>query len=254
LIYQLEILMKKTVLSTILLATIGGISTTSQADALAVDNFSANIAVTTNYIFRGVSLSDDHGAVSGGFDWGYNGFYAGTWASSISAVETESFEIDYYAGYTGEVGAFAYSVDFIYYDYPGELEDGSKSDIGDLAYYEFGGSIGYAFEGDLAPFLGVLVMHSPEFYGETDEATAIEGFLDLALPSDYGLHFYYGTQELEEDKHKGIDGYNYYGVNLSKTVGKFDFTLGYSDTDSDGEKWANGDGNSELVFTVGASI
>ncbi len=244
--------MKKSVLALLVTSSLFSAQSALAEGAFDADNFSANIAITSNYIFRGVSLSDDHGAVSGGFDWGYNGFYVGTWASSISAVETESFEIDYYAGYTGEVGAFAYSVDFIYYDYPGELEDGSADDIGDLAYYEFGGSLGYAFDGDLEPFLGVLVMHSPEFYGDTDEATAIEGFLDLALPNEYALGIYYGTQELEEDVH-GIDGYNYYGVNLSKTFGKFDFTLGYSDTDSDGEEWA-GDSNSELVFTVSAAI
>jgi uncharacterized protein (TIGR02001 family) len=241
--------MKKTLLSALILTSLTSMTSVVKADAFAADNFSANIAITTNYIFRGVSLSGDNGAVSGGFDWGYNGFYAGTWASSISAVETESFEIDYYAGYTGEVGDFAYSLDFIFYDYPGEAGGSTP----DLEYIEYGGSLGYGFGGDLEPFLGVSVMHSSDFYAETGSATAIEGFFDLALAGDYGVGFYYGTQELDEDLNGGIDGYNYYGVNVSKTFGKFDFTLGYSDTDSDGEDWV-GDNNSELVFTVGAAI
>ncbi len=33
-------------------------------------NFSANVAYTTDYVFRGISLLDDGAAVSGGFDWG----------------------------------------------------------------------------------------------------------------------------------------------------------------------------------------
>ena len=241
--------MKKSVLALLVTSSLFSAQSALAEGAFDADNFSANIAITSNYIFRGVSLSDDHGAVSGGFDWGYNGFYVGTWASSVSAVETESFEIDYYAGYTGEVGAFAYSLDFIFYDYPGE-EGGSTPD---LEYIEYGGSLGYAFEGDLEPFLGVLVMHSSDFFAETGSATAIEGFLDLALPSDYAVGLYYGTQQLDEDLNGGIDGYNYYGINVSKTVGKFDLTVGYSDTDSDGEEWA-GDSNSELVFTVSAAI
>jgi uncharacterized protein (TIGR02001 family) len=248
----LEIKMKKSILALAVASTLSMAPAVYAEGAFDVDNFSANIAVTTNYLFRGVSLSGDNGAVSGGFDWGYNGFYVGTWASSIDQVETESFEIDYYAGYVGELGGFSYSIDFIYYDYPGQADSGEPEDIGDLDYYEFGGSLAYSFDTDMAPTVGVLVMHSPDFYAETGDATAIEGFLDLSLPGDFGLGFFYGTQELD-DKYNDPDSYNYYGVNLSKSIGKFDFTLGYSDTDSDGEEWI-GDSNSELVFTIGASI
>jgi uncharacterized protein (TIGR02001 family) len=239
--------MKKSILGMMLATSLTGISSSSFADAFAAENFSANIAFTTNYLFRGVSLSDDEGAVSGGFDWGYNGFYLGTWASSIDPAEEETFEIDYYGGYTGEIGGVAYSLDYIYYDYPGE-------ESGDLAYYEYGGSLGYTFGGDLEPTIGVLVLHSPEFYGNTDEATAIEASFGLTLPNDFAFGVYYGNQDLDEDKN-GIDDYDYYGVTLSKAIGKFEITAGYSDTDSDGDTFNVPDNDTgEFYLTIGASI
>lgn len=215
--------------------------------ALDAENFSANVALTSDYIFRGISLSNNDPAVSGGFDWGYNGLYLGTWASSITTVHDESFEIDYYGGYASEINGIAYSLDYIYYDYPGD--SGIPSD---LAYYEFGGSLGYTFAGALAPTFGVSLMHSPDFYAETGKATAIEGSFALSLAEGFGLGIYYGNQDLEKSEY-GINGYNYYGASLSKSVGKFDLSVGYADTDSDGETFQTY-GTGKLFFTIGAAI
>ena len=45
--------------------------------------WSANTALTTDYVFRGISQSDEHAAIQGGFDFTWCRFYAGVWASSI---------------------------------------------------------------------------------------------------------------------------------------------------------------------------
>jgi len=68
----------------------------------------------------------------------------------------------------------------IYYDYLG------TSNTGGLAYYEYGGSLGYAFGGDLEPAIGISVMHSPEFYAETGDATAVEASLGSSLRGSVG--------------------------------------------------------------------
>ncbi len=240
--------MKKSITSILVASSLYAAAPMAHAEgAFDTENFSANIAITSDYIFRGVSLSSNDPAVSGGFDWGYNGFYLGTWASSITTVQDESFEIDYYGGYGGEINGISYSLDYIYYDYPGD-----SGTAGDLAYYEYGGSLGYTFGGDLEPTIGVSVMHSPDFYFETGSATAIEASLDLSLPAGFGLGVYYGNQDLEESVY-GIDGYDYYGITLSKSVGKFDLSVSYADTDSDGETFQTFD-TGELYFTIGASI
>ncbi len=207
-------------------------------------NFSANVAYTTDYVYRGISLSDDNAAVSGGFDWGYSGFYLGTWASSISPVADETVEIDWYGGYGNEFKGISYTIDLLYYYYPG--------DSGDLDFFEFGGSLGYTFDAPLKPTLGMSIMHSTDFFAESGSATYYKPTLGLSLPAEFGLSFTYGYQDLDEDDN-GINGYNHWGVDLSRSLSIFDFTLGYSDTDGNGETF-EGDGTEKIVFTVGASF
>ena len=65
--------------------------------------FTANIALTTDYRFRGQSQSQGEFALSGGVDYAHeSGFFAGVWASNVDfndAAETY-YEVDLYAGFT----------------------------------------------------------------------------------------------------------------------------------------------------------
>lgn len=216
---------------------------------LAKENFSANVAYTSNYLFRGITLSNDNASVSGGFDWGYNGFYVGTWAASIAPVDGETVEIDLYGGYANEFNGISYSLDFIYYGYPGMDETGGT----ELDYIEFGGSLGYTFGVQLDPTIGVSLMYSDDFFAESEEALAITTSFGISLPYDVSIEGHYGHQTLDS-AFNGVTGYDYWGVDVSKSVGIFDFTLGYSDTDSKGETFAGGEGNDTIVFTVGSSF
>lgn len=216
--------------------------------ALDKGNFSANIAYTTDYVYRGISLSNDNAAVSGGFDWGYKGFYLGTWGSSISPVEDETMEIDFYGGYGNEFKGISYTIDLLYYYYPGQMGDPTP----DLDFFEFGGSLGYTFDTTFKPTIGMSIMHSTDFFAETGSSTYYKPTLGLSLPYDFGLSLTYGYQDLDEDK-QTINGYSHWGVDISRSLSIFDFTLGYSDTDSNGEEF-EGDGTEKIVFTVGASF
>ena len=209
-------------------------------------NFSANVAYTTDYVYRGISLSNDNAAVSGGFDWGYSGFYLGTWASSISPVNDETVEIDWYGGYGNEFKGISYTIDLLYYYYPGATSGT------DLDFFEFGGSLGYTFEAPLKPALGFSIMHSEDGFGGTDSETYYKSSLGLSLPAEFGLSFTYGYQAFDPDE-VGINGYNHWGVDLSRSLSIFDFTIGYSDTDGNGETYET-DGTEKIVFTVGASF
>src|SRR5690606_3800728 len=85
---------------------------------------SANVTLATDYVFRGISQTDEKGAIQGGFDWaGETGLYAGIWASNVNFGGDASTEMDYYGGYAGETASgIGYDVGFIYYDYEGESE------------------------------------------------------------------------------------------------------------------------------------
>ena len=236
--------MKKIINLMMALSIFAASSVAMAEGALDKGNFSANVAFTTDYVYRGISLSDDNAAVSGGFDWGYKGFYLGTWASSISPVQSETAEIDFYGGYGGEIGGVSYTIDTLYYFYPG--------DSGDLDFFEFGGSLGYTFDAPLKPTLGFSIMHSTDFFAESGDATYYKPTLGLSLPYEFGLSVTYGYQDLDEDQN-GINGYSHWGVDLSRSLSIFDFTVGYSDTDGNGESF-EGDGTEKVVFTVGASF
>ena len=46
--------------------------------------FSANVALSTDYMYRGGSQTNEQPAISGGFDYGHSsGLYAGLWASNV---------------------------------------------------------------------------------------------------------------------------------------------------------------------------
>ena len=75
----------------------------SLASAVSV---SGNIALTSDYIWRGMTQSAGGPAVAGGFDLSTDsGFYIGTWGSSVqfsdgTAVDTTELELDVYLGYS----------------------------------------------------------------------------------------------------------------------------------------------------------
>src|SRR6476659_1523036 len=69
--------------------------------------FNANVALTTDYVFRGFSQSADGPAVQGGFDATCGMFYAGVWASSLDwgtiatpgpDTNAANIEMDWYGG------------------------------------------------------------------------------------------------------------------------------------------------------------
>ena len=77
----------------------------------------ANFGVASNYIWRGVSLSNNIAAASGGGDYSHKkGGYAGVWSSSM---EGGDYELDFYGGYNGETKVLKYDAGLIAYNYPG---------------------------------------------------------------------------------------------------------------------------------------
>ncbi|MGB3166463.1 MAG: TorF family putative porin [Alteraurantiacibacter sp.] len=82
---------------------------------------SANVALVSDYRFRGVSLSDGEFAIQGGIDLSLPaGIYVGAWASSLDedTVGYGSTELDIYAGWGAEFGNISTDIGVIAYLYP----------------------------------------------------------------------------------------------------------------------------------------
>ena len=91
------------------------------SSGVAVAELSANAAVTSNYIWRGISQTNDQAAGQGGIDWGSDsGLYAGTWVSNVAFGNEAGggYEMDVYAGFAGEAGGLGYDLGVITYQYP----------------------------------------------------------------------------------------------------------------------------------------
>lgn len=89
-----------------------------------------NVGVYSQYIFRGLTQTNNDPALQGGFDYSHSsGFYAGAWMSNISwltdspaatGYTSSSLEMDFYGGYKGTIsGDFGFDVGLLQYYYPG---------------------------------------------------------------------------------------------------------------------------------------
>lgn len=129
---------------------------------------SFNVGVTSDYVFRGVSQTEEDPAVFAGADLTYRNAYAGVWASNVSfpGDEDTNAEIDIYGGFRPEVGGFTFDIGAIGYFYTNQ-PDGADYDYLEL---KVGASRTY---GEVT--LGALAFYSPDYFGASeDEATYVE--------------------------------------------------------------------------------
>lgn len=79
-----------------------------------------NIGITTNYIWRGISQSNDRSAVSAGLDYtDESGWYVGGWTSSLDGNHPDNhYELDLYIGYRFQAGPLDMNIGYIDYRYP----------------------------------------------------------------------------------------------------------------------------------------
>lgn len=196
--------------STLLLTAAFTLVSAYSTSAVAVEGLSANASVTNNYVWRGVSQTQDNSAVSGGIDYASDsGFSFGAWASNVDFDDDTSAEVDLYAGYSFKVNdEVSVDVGYLFYGYPGGEE---------LDFSELYASVSW----NILTF-GYNVLVDSDWgdgFGDSDYV-----FADLAFEVADGLElaFHYGMSNFD----RGGD-YSDYGVSLSKNG----FSLSVSDVD-----------------------
>lgn len=218
----------------IALAGLSGIASAENDMGL---EFSANVAMTTDYVFRGYSQTDEEMAIQGGFDATHtSGVYAGVWGSNVdSGTYTDSeMEVDVYIGWGGEVGPVGVDVGYLRYMYPGAA---SGTDY-DTNEYHIGVS------GDVSSVsLGLTYNYSDDFYGGGD---ADYWDFSASVPvGSFTLAAHYGISDF--DAGGDYDDWSFGG---STELGGFGFDLTYTDTDIDNDPL----GDDRVVFTVSKSL
>lgn len=190
---------------------------------------SANAAITSNYIWRGVSQTLDQAAGQGGIDWSdKSGLYAGTWVSNVNFSgdygagyeDGTGYEMDVYAGFSGEAGDLGYDLGVITYQYP------VTPNFNFTEVYVSGTmkivTVGLAYTVDAASGNHGGVFDSGDMY--------LNGSLDFSAgKSDVSV--YAGTYMFDNDGGTaGEVDYNHFGA----SIGKDGFTFAVDKNDIEG--------------------
>ena len=225
----------------------------TQTPAMAADSpytLSANVGLTSDYVFRGVSQTQNQAAIQGGFDFAHaSGFYLGTWGSNVNWVEEggykdkSSMEIDLYGGFKGAItDSVGYDVGVVTYYYPGDKIAGATSPdttevYAGLSYGIFTAKVNYTVSDH---FVGWTTTDGGKtqgsYYGDLSAAYEIaDGWTLLA-------HVGYQSVKDNDDA-----SYTDWKLGVSKDLGFGVATLAYTDTNADkaaytwaGDKVADG--------------
>lgn len=109
------------------------------ADAPEVSPVTANVTVTSDYVFRGLSQTNFKPAIQGGFDFADEGtgLYVGNWNSSITWISDAYGQNGYVPTPKGTAKAVSAPVEMDFYAGIRKdlIGDGFVSDLGVLTYY-----------------------------------------------------------------------------------------------------------------------
>ncbi len=192
--------------------------------------FSANMTLATDYIYRGISQTSNDPAIQGGIDYGIDtgfydiGWYAGIWASNIDFDAADdstrsnagAIEIDVYTGIAGDLMGFGWDVGFLQYWYPGSNENLEYD------FWEVYGSLGYDF--DIVAVSGGIA-YSPDFFGGTNDAVYYSADIEVPIYRSLYASGHYGHQYIESG-----EDYSDMKVALGATVLGFDWEVAFIDT------------------------
>lgn len=196
----------------------------------------ANVTLATDYVFRGFSQTNEDPAISGGFDYGFEGgFYLGIWGSNVNFGEgsNTSTEIDLYGGYAFDVSeTVSFDFGYVYFVYPGETDS--------LNYSEFLASV------SISDF-SFGIVYSPDYFGSDSDAVVLNADYSFSLGGAWGLDLHAGfTTTDEEDIAAPGDDYIDYSVALTTSGASVDFALTFFGTDVDDVDVAD----DRLVFSI----
>lgn len=184
-----------------------------------------NAALTSDYVFRGVSQTDEEPALQLGADLNFDsGFYVGAWASNVDfGTGGPDIEIDTYIGWNTDLSdRWNLDVQLNRYNYIGEADG-----FGDSDYNELITTL------TLDETVGITYGYTNDVYalGETGHYFGLNGSWEVG----YGVNLDLSAGKSFFDRSTGIEDYLDWSVGVNRDFGPVNIALGYYDTDSEGE-------------------
>jgi uncharacterized protein (TIGR02001 family) len=122
------------------------------------------VAVTSDYISRGITQTDHGAAVQGYVEPSIGIFYAGIWASNVSFGGEKDVEVDLYAGIRPEFDTLSFDFGYLHWMYPSD-PDSNGGEFHAKAY---------------ATIHDPLTLGAEFYYSPADSSTYVEANADLA--------------------------------------------------------------------------
>lgn len=207
-----------------------------------------NVGLASEYRYRGIAQSGKDPAVSGGADYTHSptGFYAGTWASTISWIKdagggSAPVEIDLYGGKRGEIGGgITYDVGGLYYYYP----NNSYADVSANANtFELYGQVGYG------PAYLKYSHALTNLFGNADTKNSyyVDAGVNQELVDGYVLNLHVGYQYMNNQT---TGTYTDWKVGVTKDFGVIVASLAYIDTNAKASFYTGNSGTGTAVLSL----
>jgi uncharacterized protein (TIGR02001 family) len=210
------------------------------ASVQAQSSFSASVKLTSNYVFNGLTQTDNLPALQGSFDWSHStGAFAGVWASNVASATGEGvggIEIDYYSGYSMKLtDKLGVTFTALYYHYPNG--DSVKPDSGWESYADTKAAVSYD-----AGFASFGATYNHGFGTAYDDGIVLSASVPLPmdqLPLPVTLLGKGGYKAF-----KGGTSYTWYHLGVGTKVKGFGIDLFYTE----GRNYNNRSDTDSIVF------
>jgi uncharacterized protein (TIGR02001 family) len=186
---------------------------------------SGNFDITTNYIFRGISNSNNNPAFQGGLTYTFlkTGIYFNVWGSNVDFLDPQgrqaTVEADTIVGIANNINDnWNYNLSFDRYNYP---------KASGITYNEVIGTLTYKI-------ITITLGDSLNVYGSHNNGLYYNGLIKIPVSeklfhlNDLSAEGSYGHYSLP--RNAGLLSYNDYMVGLDKTIGTYDMLLQYTNT------------------------
>jgi uncharacterized protein (TIGR02001 family) len=152
-------------------------------------DFGFGVALTTDYVSRGITNSDSDPAIQGYVEPSFGLAYVNVWSSNVDyGAGFRGAEIDVAAGIRPEIGPLSLDVGYVHYFYSPE---DTSPDYGEL-YAKADYNVNDMFT------LGARLYFAPDYNQSGDTGTFIAGGIKVPLPYDFSVYGGIGYQFFED--------------------------------------------------------
>jgi uncharacterized protein (TIGR02001 family) len=217
--------------------------------------FSATAGIASEYVFRGITQSNEEPALQGSIDYSTIigsrdgneiGLYAGIWGSNVEFNDNNeaSTEFDFYTGITHDIADISFDIGAIYYAYPGAAANLNYD------FWEVKFATGY----DFGPAeIGGSVYYSPDYFGGSGDAVYYQAAAEVPLEHGIYLAGHVGRQKIDDNVAYTLPDYTDWSIGLGANIEGFDINLSYIDTNISKSRCADGC-DSKAVLTLSRSF